>query len=139
MAQIPRNLPLTAPTNVTSGRLQGGPRSVATADAGPIEELNPQDSVLFNDALLYQEDETTDRRRRNSVPGNTIVEHAGTSQTFAAMFEEGNASGTGGNVQIVRSKGFANLVSRAINTYEANVRVIQGTDEPLGSTLSMTL
>lgn len=137
MAQIPRNLPAAAPTNVTSGRLQGGVRSVASSDSAPIEELNAQDSVLFNDALLYQEEDDANRKRRNGQR-DAIVEYAGTSQTFAAVFEESNARGTG-DVQQVRSRGFANLVARAINIYEANVRVIQGTEQQRGANLSMTL
>ncbi len=139
MAQIPRNLPAAAPTNVPSGRLQGGPRSVATADASPIDELSPQDSVLFNDALLYQEEQAADRRGGDRSRGNPVIEYAGTAQTFAAVFEEGNAAGSGGDVQRTRSRGFANLVARAINTYETNVRVIQGTAPQLGSNLSLTL
>jgi len=140
MAQIPRSLPATAPTNVTSGRLQGGPRSVASADASPIEETRTQTGVLFNDALLFQDDDTAHSRERgNSQGNNNLVEYAGSSQTFASIFQEGNSTGSAGNVQTVRSKGFANLVTRAINIYETNVQVIHGTTEPRGTTLSMTL
>jgi hypothetical protein len=138
MAQIPRNLPPTAPTNVSAGRLQGGSRSVATADSTPVEGASPQDGVLFNDALLYQEDTAFDRQSRERSQGNVPLENAGTSQTFAAIFEDTGASG-GRDVQAARSRGFANIVARAINIYETNVRVIQGSAHPRGSTLSVSL
>lgn len=137
MAQIPRTLPPTAPANVTSGRLQGGPRTVASADASPIEETSAQEGVLFNDALLFQDEELADHRRRDSSNGAPLVEYAGSSQTFAAIFE--NSEATTGNAQQVRSRGFANLVARAIDVYETNVKIIHGTTEPRGSTLSLTL
>jgi len=139
MAQIPKNLPPTAPTTVSSGRLHGGLRTVASLDASPVEETSSidQDGVLFNDALLYQRDDQTDQRRGNNQQAVNIIEHAGSSQTFATIFE--NSDATSGDVQRARSKGFANLVSRAINTYENNVRIIHGTGDPRGSNLSMTL
>jgi|SaaInl4_150m_RNA_FD_contig_21_1656906_length_598_multi_4_in_0_out_0_1 hypothetical protein len=139
MAQIPKNLPASTATSVTSGRLQGGVRSVASSDSSPIQELSSQESVLFNDALLYQEEDEPNRRRRHSSARDPLIEYAGSTQTFAAVFEESNARGTGGNVQQVKSKGFAGLMVRAINVYEENVRVIQGTSEQRGTNLSMTL
>ncbi|MBC8268176.1 MAG: hypothetical protein H8E36_05465 [Rhodospirillaceae bacterium] len=137
MAQIPRTLPSAVPTNVTAGRLQGGPRSVASADSAQIEATNAQDGVLFNDALLFQDRETTDRRGGDNSQGNHRVEYAGSSQTFASIFEDTAASS--GSVQKARSKGFANLIARAITTYETNVQVIHGTTDPRGTTLSLTL
>jgi hypothetical protein len=137
MAQIPRNLPSTVPTSVPAGRLQGGPRSVASSDASQIEATNAQDGVLFNDALLFQDRETTERRGSDNSQGNHLVEYAGSSQTFASIFEDTAASS--GGVQKARSKGFANLVARAITTYETNVEIIHGTTDPRGSTLSLTL
>jgi len=139
MAQIPKNLPPSLPANVTSGRLQGGPRSVASANATPVEGANAQDGVLFNDALLFQDKDTFDHGRSDNSQGHQLIEHAGSSQTFASIFEEGNASGSGGNIQKDRQKGFANVVARAINTYETNVQVIQGNVDLRGTNLSLTL
>ena len=139
MAQIPKNLPPTAPTTVSSGRLHGGLRTVSSSDATPVEETRSidQDGVLFNNALLYQQEDQTEQRRGNNPQASSIVEYAGSSQTFAAIFE--NMDATSGDVQRARSKGFANLVARAINTYETNVRIIHGTAEPRGTNLSMSL
>lgn len=113
-------------------------RSVASSDSAPVQELSPQDSILFNDALLYQEQDAASRRRRHSQR-DAGIEYAGSSQTFAAVFEESNSRGTGTSVQQARSKGFANLVARAINIYETNVRVIQGSDIARGTNLSLML
>lgn len=139
MAQIPRSLPPAFPTNVTSTRLQGPSRAAAGPDGAPIEAVDAQDGVLFNDALLFQDDEARNDGRRNNSQGGQLVEFSGSSQTFASIFEEGNATGPGGDIQKGRARGFANLIARAISTYETNVQVIQGTTDPRGSTLSLTL
>lgn len=139
MAQIPRTLSPTAPTNVTSGRLPGGPRSVATADAAPVESLNQQEAILFNDALLYQEERDNGERRQRAPQQDIIVDHAGSTQAFAAIFEDGNAAGAREFTQRSSGKGVSNVMARAINTYEANVRVIHGTADPRGTNLSLTL
>lgn len=139
MAQIPRTLPPALPSNVPAGRLQGGPRSVASADSAPVEAANAQDGVLFNDALLFQDGDPYNRRGRENGQGNKVAEYAGSSQTFASIFEKGNATGVSNDVQKSRSRGFASLIARAISTYETNVRVIQGATEPRGSSISLTL
>ncbi|NQU58280.1 MAG: hypothetical protein HQ513_13670 [Rhodospirillales bacterium] len=139
MAQIPKNLPPVVSTSVSAGRLQGNSRSVASTDATPIEEANAQDGVLFNDALLFEDDKYSNRNRKDNAQGNQLIEYAGSSQTFASIFESGNATSSGGDVQRGRQKGFASLIARAINTYETNVQVIQGTIDPRGSTISMSL
>jgi hypothetical protein len=119
--------------------LQGGPRSVASGDATPIEATNAQDGVLFNDALLFQDGEPYNRQRRENAPANQVAEYAGSSQTFASIFQEGNATGPSGDAQKNRSRGFASLIARAINTYETNFQVIQGAGNARGSTISLTL
>ena len=139
MAQIPRNLPPMGLTTVSSGRLQGGLHTVSSSDASPVEETGSigQDGVLFNDALLYQQEDQTEQRRGNNWQATVNVEYAGSTQTFVTIFE--NVDATSGEVQRGRSKGVANLVARAIDTYETNVRLIHGTAVPRGTHLSMTL
>ena len=137
MAQILRNLPSMVPTSVTAGRFQGGPSSVVSSDASQIEATNAQDGVLFNDALLFQDRETRDRRGNDNSQRNSLIEYAGSSKTFASIFEDTAASR--GDVQKARSKGFANEFTRAIKTYETNIQIIHGTTDPRGSTLSLTL
>lgn len=79
------------------------------------------------------------RQRRDRNQGAPSSEYAGTSQAFAAMFEEGNASGPSGNVQNARPRRFANVISRAIKVYETNVKVIQGLSEQRGQSVSLSL
>ena len=78
-----------------------------------------------------------DRRNGDNSQASIPVEYAGSSQTFASIFEDTAASS--GSVQKARSKGFANLIARAISTYETNVQIIHGTTDPRGTTLSLTL
>ncbi len=119
--------------------MQGGPRSVASGDGTPVEATNAQDGVLFNDALLFQDDKPHNNGRGNKSQAGRLIEYAGSSQTFASIFQDGNATGTGGDVQNSRKRSFSSLIARAINTYEKNVQVIQGNSDPRGSTISMSL
>ena len=139
MAQIPRNLPPLVSTTVTPGRLQGGLHTISSSDISPVEETGSiaQDSVLFNDALLYQQDDQTEHRRGRSRQVSNFVDYAGSSQMFANIFEDVNA--TGERIQTNRSKRFANLVARAIDTYETNLLIIRGADFPRGTKISMRL
>ena len=139
MAQIPRNLPPAAPTIVTSGRLQGGLRTITGADISPVEETGSvgQDGVLFNDSLLRQHENNNENWLNNHRQANQFIDFAGSSQMFASLFEANETVSK--TVQINRSKGFTNLVARAIKTYEENVRIIQGTADLRGSKLSITL
>lgn len=139
MAQIPKNFPPTVQSNVLSGRLQGASRSVASSDSSAVEAVNAQDGVLFNDALMFQDHQPDNRGGNDGSQASQIIEYSGSSQTFAAIFENGNATGPDGDVQLGRSRGFANMIARAINTYETNVQIIRGTSVPRGSTLSLTL
>ena len=139
MAQIPRNLPPTAPTIVSSGRLQGGLRTITGAEISPVEETGSvgQDGVLFNDALLRQHENNNQNWLNNHRQANKFVDYAGSSQTFANIFEANETASRA--VQKTRSKGFTNLVARAVKTYEENVRIIQGKADLRGTNLSITL
>ena len=139
MAQILRNLPPLVSTTVSSGRLQGGLHTVSSSDISPVEETGSiaQDSVLFNDALLYQQEDETRQGRGRSRQVSAFVDYAGSSQMFANIFEDIDARSD--KIKNSRSKGFANLVARAIDTYETNIQLIRGTDVPRGAKLSMRL
>ena len=139
MAQILRNLPPLVSTTVSSGRLQGGLHTVSSSDASPLEETGSisQEGVLFDDALLYQQEDQTRQSRGGGRQASAFVEYAGSSKTFATIFEDVDARS--GEVQTARSKGFANLVARAINTYETNIQLIHGSATPRGANLSLRL
>jgi hypothetical protein len=139
MAQIPRNVPPIISTTVSSGRLQGGLHTVSSSDASPVEETGSigQDSVLFNDALLYQQEDQTKHGQGKGREASVSIEYAGSSQMFANIFED--VDHRNGEVQTARSKGFANLVARAIDVYETNIQLIKGTATPRGTNLSLRL
>lgn len=132
-------MPLAVPTNVTAGRLQGGPRSVAQAEMAPIEDVAAQDGVLFNDALLFQEDNARYHRRRGDPQAGRVVEYAASTQAFVSIFEDSATPTAAGDVRNSRSRGLSNLISRAINTYEANDQIIHGPNDKRGATLSLVL
>lgn len=139
MAQIPRNLPPLVSTTFSSGRLQGGLHTVSSSDASPVEETGSiaQDAVLFNDALLYQQEDQTKQGQGRGRQISASIEYASSSQIFANIFEDvGERSG---EIQRARSKGFASLVARAIDIYETNTQLIQGTATPRGTNLSLRL
>ena len=139
MAQIPRNIPAFVSTNVYSGRLQGGLHTVSSSDINPVEETGSiaQDSVLFNDALLYQQEDQTNYSRSRGRQVSAFVDYAGSTQMFANIFEDVDFRSD--RVQSTRSKGLANLVARAIDTYESNILLISGKNLPRGAKLSLRL
>ena len=139
MAQISRNLPPLVTTAVSSGRLQGGLHTISSSDITPVEETGSiaQDSVLFNDTLLYQQEDQTKHGRSGGRQVTSFVDYAGSSQMFANIFEDVGSGSNG--IQTGRSRGFANLVARAINTYETNMLIIRGTDSPRGANLNFRL
>ena len=139
MAQIPRTLPVASPTNVSSTRLPGGLRTTGSTDARPVEGVNPQEMVLFNEALLYQEKEPTNNPRHEQSRNGPPLEYAGSTQAFAAMFEEGHSPSVAPKPRGSRPRGYTTIVARAINTYENNVRVVQGLANQRGEHVSMTL
>jgi len=141
MAQVPRTLPTTIPTSVTAGRLPGGPRSVATVDASPVEELVAQGNVSFDDSLLFQDSPANNRRKSEHTQNKTtLVDYAGSSRTFASIFEEGQSVETSStSSRSGKKRVFASLVARAINIYESNNRVIHGEVPRRGVALSLSL
>ena len=139
MAQIPRNFPPLVSTTVSSGRLQGGLHTISSSDASPVEETGSigHDGILFNDALLYQQEDQTKQGRGKTRKATAFVDYASSSQAFANIFEDVEARSV--EVQRARSKGFSNLLARAIDVYETNMKLIQGTATPRGTNLSLRL
>jgi len=139
MAQVPRTLPPAALTTVQAGRLPGSPRAVATLDTTPVEELSPQGGVSFNSSLLFQDEETNNQQHPQGQTGKGMIEYAGGSQTFATIFEEVNPSGSDDEEAPVRARSYSGYVARAIDIYENNIRIINGSNNQRGGSLSMNL
>ena len=120
-------------------RLQGGDGGLAIAHVqaavGGVEEI--EEGVLFNDALLYQQEDQTKQGQGRGRQASVSIEYAGSSQMFANIFED--VDERSGEVQKARSKGFANFVAHAIDVYETNIQLIQGIATPRGTNLSLRL
>ncbi|MBT3764535.1 MAG: hypothetical protein HOB79_17480 [Rhodospirillaceae bacterium] len=133
----------TAPTAPTAGRTVASVRGNAS-DRGQVEEINTSGSISFdNTALIFQEQEraladNTNQDRRNNRPR---AENPGSFNAPTDLFvslleinERGEKSDTGNGF-----KGGPGDFKKAIAVYEDTVRVITGSFEKLGSSLSLIL
>ena len=135
--------PPETPDNVGS---QSESVETKMTNIGDWESPNPQNlpetinvGVLFGlsgDIAVYGE--VQQRGVQLAVQQINNSGYLGEDTKLEALYEDTGASG-GRDVQAARSRGFANIVARAINIYETNVRVIQGSAHPRGSTLSVSL
>lgn len=141
MAVIGRTVPTVPAASVSGSRMAAGARNVATVDrAAPIEELSPKLGASLDDArFLFPEYERGGTRQRSQGGSYTPGILRSTSQAFAAFLEfERGGAGTDSAI-VGGTPAFAGLVSRAINIYETNARVVSGSIVPLGQSLSITL
>jgi hypothetical protein len=118
-------------------------RSVATVDAAPIEEVSPnagvsygQTGFLFQD---YGQGGDSQGRDRGPVRNPRTQGVNATSQSFAAIFEVGQAANFGGAGGGLGTAFVAGLLTKAIGIYENNAKVIAGTEAVRGGTLSIRL
>jgi len=145
MAQIPKTGMTAAPTAINTVRsspgskLSGGPRSVATSDASPIDEISSQAGVAFDDSLLFRDDNTEEKKNDDHAQARSLIEYPGSSETFASIFKEVNPTADEKSQAPAKTGLFSTLVVRAINIYETNSRIISGELEPRGSHLSIYL
>lgn len=142
MAQVAKAVQMQVPSAVSGGRPPSGAANVASFGSAPIDELNPKLGTSLDDGSFLLHD-----FGRGRSPGNKEQSHhqavgmlRATSQAFAAFLEfEGVNDQTAGAGVDGRSQGFSGLVSRAINAYETNARVVNGTEKRLGTSLSVNL
>ncbi len=137
MAQVAKAGPVPAPA--AASRIPAGTRNVATVERTPVEELSAKVGVAFNDsAFLFQGYEgrlSGDKQHRPTTPRPALFESA--TQTFAAVFEVDGAGAS--TVDAVRPRTSASLLSKAINTYETNAKVVSGALVARGSSVSFAL
>ncbi len=141
MNQVARlALPSSPSVTGTARPAKGGRSLIHINDADPIDALNPQPGISYNDAALAYEDEgsgTSGRKNRFSQPSASNFNAP--SQSFAAMFEgtydsQSSATRSGSNPRFMNI-----LLSKAIGIYETNARIISGSEKSIGSSLSLTL
>jgi hypothetical protein len=143
MAQVVKTVPTAAPTPVSGVRQPAGARSVATVDAAPIEEVSPKAGVSYEETgFLFQDyGQGGHFQDRNRGPIRNPLTYGvnATSQTFAAIFEVAQATRSGGTGGGLGAAFVAGLLSKAIDIYESNAKVIAGTEAVRGGTLSISL
>ena len=130
MAQIPRTGASPAPTTINTvratpgGKSSAGLRNVGASEATPVDELNSQTNVAFDDSLLFHDDAANDKKEEDHQQGGTLIEYLGSSETFASIFKEVNPTADGKDGAPAKTGLFTTLVTRAINVYETNSRII---------------
>lgn len=153
MASVPRTM---AAGSMVGGRMPAGMRNVASTDRSALVESSAsRTGIGFQDsAFLYQgyfgpknfDDEEQQGngqgyQRRPSTP--LLGRLDATSQTFAAVMESQSLRTASliGEDGLGSPRAFANLVAKAIDTYETNARVIRGEGSAVsrGGTLSISL
>lgn len=126
--------------SVPGSRPVAGMRNIAAVERMAVEEVTSRTGITFNDAAYMYRDfgREIPRQRENSLPYNPGRFNT-PSQTFVILFQLNDVSGNAGGGPGDQIKGFAGLVAKAISTYEANARVLSGTENARGSSLSMIL
>ena len=142
MATVPRTDFVAPPTSLTASR-SGPPTRVASINQN-VDAIYGGAGVAFDAAAFgYAEegrasfDRGNDGRSRQRAPGLINAP----SQTFAAILEAGDQffSGGVGEEAGIRARKFTGLVSKAIETYENNAKIISGTNVIRGTSFSQVL
>ena len=150
MAQALRTVAAAAAVG-SAGRVHAGLRPTASVDRSPIEGITTKNNAFLDDSgFLYQEYSkdglqggdgfggSGSRGRRPALP--SIGPMRATSQAYAAFLEyEGGASGVARGTLTGGAAMSNMLISRAINIYETNSRIIHDAPAPIGSSLSLML
>jgi hypothetical protein len=140
MAAVPRTDFIAPPTSVTAAR-SGPPTRVASVGQN-VDQLYAGAGVAFDAAAFgYAEEgrasfDRGDGRSRQHTPGLINAP----SQTFAAILEASDQFFRGGGDDAnIRARKFTGLVSKAIEIYENNAKVINGTNVIRGTSFSAVL
>ena len=140
MATVPKVAPAPTPTNASN--LRSGPPSRVASLGSSIDELQGSNSVAFNSGAFGFRDEGHSSfgqggGRQGSHHPIGIVNAP--TEAFAALLESGSQDLHGGGAGDVKSPQFAGVVSRAISIYEANANILSGTNNVLGTSISIIL
>ena len=132
-------------TSVAPVRLPGGVRHTLAYDQGSaIDETAPIIGARFDHALSQGQEREYDRdsftEEEHKHPSNNPGVIDAPSEIFISLFEN-NVVGSGASGEQTGSvRGFAiALMSRAVNIYETNAKVISGELVTRGSSLNFTL
>lgn len=119
-------------------RVPTGARSVASLDAGPLDELSPKTAISYEQTEYLFQDFGNDRgggQRRNPVAFTSLLYT--TPEAFTSVLEglgtETHAASTR------RMSAFGMSLAQAIQTYEATARVTSGVQMARGGYFSFHL
>lgn len=138
MATVPKASPPLNLASVTKARLGPSTRVVSQGQSS-VEELQSSVNVSFDSAAygFREEDRSSfDHQRGNRQPHHQPGVVNAPTQAFAAMLEGTETASAGGD-----SKGprFSVLISKVIEIYEKNARVVSGENYVLGTSVSLVL
>ena len=140
MVLVPKAAAALAPVSVSPTR--AGPPTRVASFSPSVEQLYANAGPSFNPASFgYTEeghpslDRDNQRRARQNTPGVFTAP----SQTFAAILESGDQLFGSGGSGSIRSTRFGGLVSKAIEIYETNAKVVTGNNNILGTSVSLVL
>ncbi len=139
MTQIARAS--TTTTAAPANRVPTAVRDVASFDRSPVEEISPQVGANFNESAFNFSNEKQGLSGQRGRPGgNMFGRFTAPSQTFVSLMEDSDSfSGAAGGAPASRKRDFAGLVAKAVQIYETNAKIIQGTNNVLGTSLSINL
>ena len=141
MATVPKTSPPLNLANVTKTRL-GPPTRVVSQGQSSVEELQSSTNVSFDSAAYgFREEEQSsfDHQRGNRQPHHQPGVVNAPTQAFAAMLEGGETASGGDDGRDVNAPLFSTLISKAIDIYETNARVVSGENYVLGTSVSLVL
>ena len=142
MATVPKTSPALNLASVTNPRL-GPPTRVVSQSQGSVEELQSSVNVSFDSAAFgfrEQDRSSFDHQRGNRQPHHQPGVVNAPTQAFAAMLEAGEtATGGSSDGRDVNARRFSTLISKAIEIYENNARVVSGENYVLGTSVSLVL
>ncbi len=141
MATVPKTSPPLNLANVTKTRL-GPPTRVVSQGQSSVEELQSSTNVSFDSAAYgFREEEQSsfDHQRGNRQPHHQPGVVNAPTQAFAAMLEGGETASGGDDGRDVNAPRFSTLISKAIEIYETNARVVSGENYVLGTSVSLVL
>ena len=139
MVMTPKSVSSSVPASTPSVRPSAA-RAQTSGGGGAVEETSAQVNVSFDTAMLFQNNHEAGGKQDDASKGKTLVEYSGSNQTFANILEDSVLTSTEREAGRTARRGFSGYLSRAINIYETNARVIHGLGAaPRGSTISLTL
>jgi hypothetical protein len=144
MAQVAKTAGApTTTASIAAARYANAAANVATVSQSAVEGSAASNSISFNAAAYsFRDDRSNSFAQDNQPPPHRMpaLVAVAPSQTFAAIVEARNAlAGAGRAGPTTTGRGFSGLLSRAISIYETNAKIIHGTADFRGGTVSIRL